>query len=66
MSQADSYLSYELWGMGYNEVDSFIASIQAVKKSDVNAVLRKYYTLENYTQVIVGPADTKEKKNDKN
>ena len=65
MSQADSYLSYELWGMGYKKVDDFIASVSAVKKPEVNAVFKKYFRLENYTQVIVGPAENKEKKNDK-
>ena len=64
MAQADSYLSYELWGMGYKKVDDFIASIEAVKKSEVNAVFKKYYRLENYTQVIVGPAEKKVKKSD--
>jgi zinc protease len=65
MSQADSYLSYELWGMGYKKVDDFVASIEAVKKSEVNAVFKKYYRLENYTQVIVGPAEKKVNKSDK-
>lgn len=66
MAQADSYLSYEMWGMGYKKVDEFLADIDKVTKEDVNATVRKFIKLNNYTQVIVGPAEKKEKKDDKN
>ncbi len=65
MAQADSYLSYEIWGRGYKEVDSFLEEIDKVKKADVNEVIKKYFKLKNYTQVVVGPAEKKGKKDDK-
>jgi len=66
MAQADSYLSYELWGMGYKKVDEFLTEINKVTKADVNAAVKKFIKLNNYTQVIVGPAEKKGKKDDKN
>ena len=66
MAQADSYLSYELWGMGYKKVDEFIDEINKVTKAQVNAAAKKFIRLNNYTEVIVGPAEKKGKKDDKN
>jgi zinc protease len=62
MAQADSYLSYELWGMGYKKVDEFLSEINGVTKDEVNKAIKKYIRLDNYTQVIVGPAEKKVKK----
>jgi len=47
-------------------VDEFISEISKVKKADVDAVIKKYFRLDNYTKVIVGPAEKKAGKNDKN
>ncbi|MEI7542415.1 MAG: pitrilysin family protein [bacterium] len=66
MSQAEVYLSYELWGMGYQTADEYITKINNVTKEEVNAVAKKYIKLNNYTQVIVGPAEKEAKTNDKN
>jgi zinc protease len=65
MAQADSYVSYEIWGIGYKKMDEFLSEIDKVKKQQVNAVIKKYIKLENYTQAVVGPAEKKGKKNDK-
>ncbi|MCE5299520.1 MAG: insulinase family protein, partial [Spirochaetia bacterium] len=65
MSQAESYYSYELWGAGYKTVDRFLAEVDAVTLESVNEAAKKYLKLQNYTQVIAGPAEKKVKKSDK-
>jgi zinc protease len=62
MGQADSYLSYEIWGLGYKEVDNFLVDIDRVDKAQVNAVIKKYFRIDNYTRAVVGPAEEKGKK----
>jgi zinc protease len=62
MGQADSYSSYEITGLGYAKVDTFLDSIMKVSKADVDAMIKKYFVLDDYTLVIVGG----EPKNDKN
>jgi zinc protease len=56
MGQADSYSMYEFWGLGYKKVDTFLDKIYGVKKSEINAAIRKYLNFDECTQVVVGPA----------
>lgn len=53
MAQADSYCMYEFWGVGYKEVDNFLNKIYAVKKEDVDRVIDKYISLDEYTKIVV-------------
>jgi len=55
MAQADSYAMYELWGIGYKKVDEFLDNIYKVDKKDIEKVIKKYFKLNRYTKVMVGP-----------
>ncbi len=60
-AQADSYLSYEMLGLGWKRVDSFVDDINSVTLDDVKRVAKKYFDLEGYTVVKLGPKKQKGK-----
>jgi len=60
-AQADSYASYEMMGLGYRRVDTFADDINLVTKEDVLRVAKKYFDLEDYTIVKLGPKKQKGK-----
>lgn len=60
-AQASSYVTYELTGLGWEEVENFIKNINAVTRKDVMAAAEKYIRPGRHTMVVVGP-EKKEKK----
>ncbi|MEI7640311.1 MAG: pitrilysin family protein [bacterium] len=65
MAQAASYGLYEFWGLGYDMVDRMPEEIAKVTKADVNNVIKKYFELENYSEVVVGPKKSATTKGEK-
>ena len=60
-AQASSFVTYELTGLGYNEVDNFTRHINEVTKEDVESVIERYLKPGKHTKVVAGPK-IKEKK----
>jgi len=60
-AQADSYGMYELLGLGYENVDSFVENINKVKREDIDDILEKYFDLDKYCMVILRPEKTKKR-----
>ncbi|HNZ29474.1 MAG TPA: hypothetical protein PKJ42_05715, partial [Candidatus Goldiibacteriota bacterium] len=65
MGRADSYVSYEILGLGYENVDKFPENINAVTVDDVKAVIKKYFNLDGMTKAVVGAAVKKKKEQSK-
>lgn len=61
MALADSYAMYEIWGLGYKMVDDFPGEIDKITKADVDKVIKKYFKLDKYCEVTVGPNGGKKK-----
>ncbi len=60
-AQASSYVTYELTGLGWKEVDNFTKNINAVTREEVMAAAEKYIKPGRHTMVVAGPKK-KEKK----
>lgn len=60
-AMASSFVTYELTGLGYGEVDNFTKRINEVTKKDVEDVIEKYLKPGRHTKITAGPKK-KEKK----
>ena len=56
ISLTNSYLQY---GIPLEDYDELEAKVKALKVEDVNAVLRKYLSLEKMTSIYVGDFNKK-------
>ncbi len=61
MGRADSYVAYEILGLGFENVEKFPENINAVTVDGVKEVINKYFNLDGMTKAVVG-AELKKKK----